>query len=108
MEEQNLSSLIAVLQDELGLESKKTLTYEELLHLTAQRVNYLLENDKDLLLSYLYRLDISMKKINNVLKVQNEIPAHESLAYLIVQRQIERIKTKQKVHVEKLGDEWSW
>lgn len=108
MEEQNLSSLISILQDELGIETSKTITYEELLHLTSQRVNYLLENDKDLLLSFLYRLDISMKKINNVLKVQNEIPAHESFAYLIVQRQIERIKTKQRIKVEKLGDEWSW
>jgi hypothetical protein len=108
LEKENLSALISILQKEIGLELSNTISYEELLHLTAQRVSYLLENDKDLLLSFLYRLDISMKKINNMLKVQNVVPAHESLAYLIVQRQIERLKTKQSIKVEKLDDEWSW
>jgi hypothetical protein len=83
------------------------ITEEELLHHIAMRVDYLLENDKDLLLSFLYRLDISMKAISSVLKHTHEVPAHFSLAKLILSRQIERIKTKSRIKVKPLGDEWN-
>jgi predicted ATPase with chaperone activity len=89
-----------LIKQSLHIETTDQLTNQEMINLIAQRVNYLLENDKDLLLSYLYRLDISMKKINNVLKLKKIIPPHQSLAMLIYQRQLERVNTKRKIKVE--------
>jgi hypothetical protein len=91
---------LELIKQSLHIDSIDALTHEEMIRLIAQRVDYLLENDKDLLLSYLYRLDISMKKINNVLRMKNVIPPHQSLALLIYQRQLERVNTKKKIKVD--------
>ncbi len=96
-ERQSLSLISQDLNLDLPLDE---VSIDKILHLLGQRVEYLLENDKDLLLSYLYRLDISMKKINNVLKVKTIIPPHQSLAVLIFQRQLERVRTKRSIKVE--------
>ncbi len=97
---QNEAETLQLIKHSLQIDVKDTLTHEEMIHLIAQRVDYLLENDKDLLLSYLYRLDISMKKINNVLKMKKVIPPHQSIALLIFQRQLERVHTKKKIKVK--------
>jgi hypothetical protein len=72
---------------------------DAIIYLISERVKYLLDHEKDLLLSYLYRLDISMKKINNVLKVKDIVPPHQSIAMLIFQRQLERVRTKRSIKV---------
>ncbi|MBK8701349.1 MAG: hypothetical protein IPN29_18110 [Saprospiraceae bacterium] len=97
-----------VIRDNLGLESTEDLTSEEMIALIARRVNELLETDKDLLLSYLYRLDISMKKINEMLRLKNLIPPHESIARLIFHRQLDRIKTKKRIKVPRIEDGWEF
>jgi hypothetical protein len=91
---------LQLIKHSLQIDVTDPVTHEEMIHLIAQRVDYLLENDKDLLLSYLYRLDISMKKINNVLKMKKVILPHQSIAMLIYQRQLERVNTKKKIKVE--------
>lgn len=107
-DKKQLTDVASLISTGLGIEPYEYLNYDQLLVMIAERVKYLLENDKDLLLSYLYRLDISMKKINRVLKVQNIVPAHESLAILILQRQKERVETKKKIIVKPIGKEWEW
>lgn len=84
------------LSQQLQIEAQPDLSEDEIMIILTERVNQLLESDKDLLLSYLYRLDISQKKIARVLRVTNVIPAEQSLARLILDRQIERIRTKKK------------
>jgi hypothetical protein len=91
---------LEVIKQSLNIEAQDVITHEDMINLIAQRVDHLLENDKDLLLSYLYRLDISMNRISHVLKIKNIIPAHQSLALLIYQRQLERITTKKKIKVD--------
>ena len=88
--------LIEIFAKDFGLEERYELTEDEILVILSRRVGELLNSDKDLMLSYLYRLDISMDKIAAVLRVTNIIPAEQSLARLILDRQIERIKTKNK------------
>ncbi|MFN8320886.1 MAG: hypothetical protein U0V54_15795 [Saprospiraceae bacterium] len=92
----------------LGVSQNQTINKDALIHLIADRVNELLETDKDLLLSYLYRLDISMKRINEMLKIKHIIPAHESIARLIFERQVERVKTKKKYKVPPIEDGWEF
>lgn len=99
---------MALICQNLGLDEGHVHNKETLIALIAARVNELLENDKDLLLSYLYRLDISMKRINDMLKIKHIIPAHESIARLIFERQVERIKTKKKYKVPPIEDGWEF
>jgi hypothetical protein len=82
--------------NELLVEKGNYLTEDEILQILIKRVDYLLKNDKALLVSYLYRLDIPQDRIASVLRVTNIIPPEQSLARLILNRQIERVKTKLK------------
>lgn len=104
-EEQEALQLIC---QNLGVSENSIDGREALISLIAQRVNELLETDKDLLLSYLYRLDISMKRINEMLKLKHIIPPHESIARLIFERQVDRVKTKKKYKIPPIEEGWEF
>ncbi len=72
------------------------LSESDLYKAIRDRVAYLLEKKPELLMSYLYRLDVLEVKINAVLSPIAIVPPIEGLARLILERQKERIATKQK------------
>ena len=104
-EEQEALQLIC---QNLGVDETSIDGREALIGMIAQRGNDLLENDKDLLLSYLYRLDISMKRINEMLKLKHIIPPHESIARLIFERQVDRVRTKKKYKIPPIEEGWEF
>lgn len=71
-----------------------------LLNLIQQRVDEMMAHDLELLMSYLYRLDISEGRIRVALQNQDKIPANEALARLIYERQLERLSTRKKYKQE--------
>jgi hypothetical protein len=76
------------------------LTDDQWLEMIGDRVQWFLDNDKDLLLSYMYRLDIEENKINHALTPMHAEPAHILLARLIFERQKQRIATKKSIKVD--------
>lgn len=107
MEDDKHINIFEDLGNDLALEEKVELNEDAILVILVKRVSYLLEHDKDLLMSYLYRLDIPQRQIMNVLKVTNIIPAEQSLARLILNRQIERVRTKKKYKQDPI-DGWEY
>jgi len=69
---------------------------DELFDVIKARVKYLLEIQPDLLMSYLYRLDVLESKINAVLSLDSPVDPVDGLSRLILERQKERIATKKK------------
>ena len=67
-----------------------------LYEMILNRVNELLETDIDLLMSYLYRLDVEEYKINRALSLNALLPVNEGIAALILERQKQRMITKKK------------
>ena len=67
----------------------------EMIEIISVRVEQLLKADPDLLMSYMYRLDVLEKNIKAALK-HSLAPVHISFAQLIWDRQKERIATKKK------------
>jgi hypothetical protein len=98
MSEQNPS--FDIIYNELNLDETREWNEAELLLLISERVAWFLENDKDLLLSYLYRLDIDMKKITEVLSQTGGEAAHIALGKLILERQKQRVATREKYRVD--------
>lgn len=76
----------------------------DLLLLIAERAQWMLDHDKDLLLSYLYRLDISEAAIDMALMPGNPDPAAMAIAKLILQRQKERMESRKKYKVDPIED----
>ncbi|MEO5906821.1 MAG: hypothetical protein ABIQ11_08845 [Saprospiraceae bacterium] len=66
-----------------------------LLELFTKRVEEMMRDDLDLLLSSLYRLDVEEHKIQNALR-SSAVPVAEGIASLIILRQKEKIATRKK------------
>ncbi len=62
----------------------------------AGYINDLVVNDFDYLLSLLYRIDVDEKKIRDLLATQKESDAGELIAHLIVERQEQKIRSKEQ------------
>ena len=87
---------IEIIPKEFQPEDWDSLDEGALYEMILNRVNELLETDIDLLMSYLYRLDVEEYKINRALSLNALLPANEGIAALILERQKQRIMTKKK------------
>lgn len=66
----------------------------DLLELIAEQVSELMDRKPDLLFSTLYRIDVAESRIEEVLSGKTEETIPEGLARLILDRQIEKMKTR--------------
>jgi len=66
---------------------------ESVIELFTRRVEELMRDDLDLLLSSLYRFDVEEDKIQEALRSPN-VPAARGIAMLILDRQKQRLKTR--------------
>ena len=69
---------------------------EELYQVIEKRVAFYLDSQPDILMSYLYRLDVLEKDIKAVLAPGYPMPPIQALSQLILERQKSRIATKKK------------
>lgn len=86
--------------------SKQFITEEDLLQALTEQVHFMIDNRLELLLSLLYRMDISESKINQMLSPASPIDADRGLAILILERQKQRLLTKMTYQSED-PDFWS-
>ena len=99
---QQTSELIA---RDFGLEiGEESITEQELFDLVANEVAYMLEHRLETLFSLLYRLDVSEKKTRAALDPSAEEAANICIARLIIERQKQRIFTKQHYKQPKPDD----
>ena len=89
------TGLNEVISQKFELEAGQEVSESELLDILTERVAYLLDHNADFLFSLLYRLDVDEAKINVALSPTNPFLPGESLARLIIERQKQRIKTKE-------------
>ncbi|RYF89807.1 MAG: hypothetical protein EOO03_05135 [Chitinophagaceae bacterium] len=59
-------------------------------------VNHLIAHDFERLVSILYRMDVSEKKIREMLQEQGGANAGEHIATMIIERQLQKIKSRQE------------
>lgn len=62
----------------------------------ADYVNHLVNNDFNKLVLILYRLDVSEKKLKQLLATEPAIDAGRLIATLIIERQLEKIKLRKQ------------
>lgn len=80
-------------------------TEEDLLRLLADQIAGMISFNLELLLSTLYRLDVSEEKVNHALSPHCPEPANVALARLVLQRQLQRVRSKREYKQPDLG-EW--
>jgi len=84
------------LQDILTLEPTKKYSLQELTALLATHVNHLLQHNFQQLVNLLYRIDVSEKNLKQLLAANPKEDAANIIAVLIIERQLQKIKTRQQ------------
>jgi hypothetical protein len=69
---------------------------EKIRALLIDKIDFLLNHDFEKLLWILYRIDVSEEKAKQALALQSEKKSSELLADLIIERQMEKAKTRMK------------
>ena len=85
----------------------RPVTEEELVAVLAERIANMMDGDRDMLLSLLYRLDIEEPKINQAMALNQLIPTNIGLARLIIERQKERNESRKKYKQDSI-DGWDF
>ncbi len=68
-------------------------------------INELINHDFERLVSLLYRLDVDEKKLKSLLAFQPGINSGDTIATLIIERQLQKIKSRQETRRDK--NDWS-
>ncbi len=77
---------------------------EDLVRSLADHIAYMLERELEHLLSSLYRMDVSEQKVAAAIHPNAVEPANIGIARLIIERQKQRIQTKQEYRQSKTDD----
>ena len=87
--------LVQQVNKELALMLPEKISYEELYSKLSAHLNELIKTDFEKLISLLYRIDISEAKIKSLLKEQQQANAGDIIADLIIERQLQKIKSRE-------------
>ena len=87
----NLLLVKETLEKETGLVFQSSPTLDGLQIALATYINNLILNDFDKLVYLLYRIDINEKLIKQLLQEAETIPAGETIAKTIIERQLQKI-----------------
>lgn len=91
---EKMNDIAKTIAQDLGVDFPDNTPEELILEMIASKVLDYLEHDTELLMSYLYRLDVDEEKVEKALSFKEEKPPHRAIAELIFERQLERAKTK--------------
>ena len=91
----NNDELISSINKDLAVALPEKISFEELQSLLSGHINTLIQKDFQKLLTILYRIDVSEEKLKKLL-LQSDVEAGKIIADLIIERQIQKIKTRQQ------------
>lgn len=88
-------ALIQSVNSYLQLQLPEAISFEQLHQELAAFINHLINTNFEKLISLLYRIDISEAKLKELLQHNEDKNAGEIIAALIIERQQQKIKTRQ-------------
>jgi len=83
-----------ILEEVLVLENREDLKNEDILNKLAEEINQLILVNFERLVQLLYRIDVSEMKLKILLKENPDQDAGKIIASLIIERQLQKIKSK--------------
>jgi uncharacterized membrane protein YcaP (DUF421 family) len=93
-------NLLENINDQFSLSILPSASKAQIEAILAERINYLIINDFNWLVQALYRIDINEKKLEALLKENTKANAGNIIAALVIDRQLEKIKSRQKYRRE--------
>jgi hypothetical protein len=104
------AALVEQLNKELAMELPEKISFDELQNELTIYINDLIQHHFEKLVSLLYRIDVSEAKIKSLLQQQLNEDAAKIIAALIIERQLQKIKTRNLFHQSdnNLNEEEKW
>ena len=104
------TNLIPAINSSLDLQLAASLTYEQLHEKLSSEINNLINHDFEKLIFYLYRIDVHEDKMRTMLENNNGENAATLIANLIIERQLQKIKSRQQFSQRDydIDDEEKW
>lgn len=99
--------LIQSVNNELAIDLPNIISLAQLKEQLAAHINHLINHDFEKLVFYLYRIDVNENKMKALLQSPHE-NAGELIAQLIIDRQLEKQKTKEQFRNTGYSDEEKW
>jgi hypothetical protein len=100
--------IISEISSSLEIELTSNASNDEIRSALTDRINYLITHDFNKLVAILYRIDINEKVLRRKLETE-EKDAGAVIAEMIIERQIEKSKTKEQSRSnESTSDEDKW
>lgn len=94
---------------EFQLDHIDYISEKELLQAIELRVAKMLDENPDLLMSYLYRMDVLEKDLNAILAKGSPVNPVKGIAQLILKRQQLRVELKEKYKSDPIKEQgWEW
>lgn len=93
---------------EMGIEVKDRPAVSE--QLLTDRINEMLQNDFSRLVALLYRIDVNEDRLRELLKVQPGRDAAVIITRLILERQLQKINSRQRYRMDNsgIGEDEKW
>jgi hypothetical protein len=99
------SVLIQSLKSELVIKMPENISLEELKEKLSFQINYLIQADFQKLVLLLYRIDVNETKLKALLQENSGTDAAMIIAGLIIERQLQKIKSRQQFRQNENMDE---
>ena len=90
------TSLVTDINNSLEISLPVTVSQDELKHHLAAHINHLINHDFEKLVYYLYRIDVDEKRMKQLLEEEQGENAAGLIADLIIERQLQKIKSRQQ------------
>lgn len=90
------NELITGINSSLEIALPEQLSLQELREKLTVHINHLINHDFEKLVFYLYRIDINEKKMKQLLDQRNGEQAAELIADLVIERQIQKNKSRRE------------
>lgn len=101
--------LVSDINQSLEISLPDTISLEELRQKLVFHINHLINHDFEKLVFYLYRIDVDESKIKKLLDQKGGENAAELIADSIIERQLQKIKSRQQFSKNKSADdETNW
>ena len=92
----NNETLVREINKNMAIALPDEISLDELQQQLCVYVNELIQSDFQKLIMLLYRIDVSELKLKQLLQVQPQENAGDIIAALIIERQLQKIKTRQQ------------
>jgi hypothetical protein len=92
----NNETLVREINKNMAIALPDEISLDELQERLGVYVNELIQTDFQKLIMLLYRIDVSEQKLKQLLQMQPQENAGNIIATLIIERQLQKIKTRQQ------------